>query len=189
MHRHAHKDPRQKHRKVERKVLQHPQKRGKHRCGSVIVQTLELLAEQSGQHQRRGAAVDQNYQLALAELGGGDRRALGVVHRGEQPRLAGQQPRHEITGIQQQFRPCTLQNGAHPLYHGGVCTVLAVAKSILCIAAGVRLCGLLHKGIGTDKAAQKAQIHPQKVGKAFPAAAQIALGGWLFHGAEFEPLH
>ena len=189
MHRHAHKDPRQKHRKVERKVLQHPQKRGKHRCGSVIVQTLELLAEQSGQHQRRGAAVDQNYQLSLAKLRGGDRRALGVVYRGEQPRLAGQQPRHEITGIQQQFRPCTLQNGAHPLYHGGVGTVLAVAKSVLGIAASVRLCGFLHKGIGTDKAAQKAQIHPQKVGKAFPAAAQIALGGWLFHGAEFEPLH
>lgn len=82
-----------------------------------------------------------------------------------------------------------MQNGAHPLYHSGVGTVLAVAKSVLGIAAGVRLCGLLHKGIGTDKAAQKAQIHPQKVGKAFPAAAQIALGGWLFHGAEFEPLH
>ena len=111
------------------------------------------------------------------------------MHRGEQPRLAGQQPRYKIAGIQQQLRPCALQNGAHPAHHGGVGTVLAVAKGVLGIAASVRLCGLLHKGIGADKTAQKAQIHPQKVGKAFPAAAQIALGGWLFHGAEFEPLH
>ena len=111
------------------------------------------------------------------------------MHRGEQPRLAGQQPRYKIAGIQQQLRPCTLQNGAHPAHHGGVGTVLAVAKSVLGIAASVRLCGLLHKGIGTDKAAQKAQIHPQKVGKTFPAAAQIALAGWFFYGAELEPLY
>ena len=60
------------------------------------------------------------------------------MYRGEQPRLAGQQPRHKIAGIQQQLRPCTLQNGTHPAHHGGVGTVLAVAKGVLCIAAGVR---------------------------------------------------
>ena len=82
-----------------------------------------------------------------------------------------------------------MQNGTYPLYHGGVGTVLAVAKGVLRITASVRLRGLLHKGVSADKTAQKAQIYPQQIGKAFPAAAQIAFAGGLFHRAELEPLH
>ena len=120
----------------------------------------------SRKHHGRGTSVDQHHDLALTDLCRRHGRPLGVAYRREQPRLAGQQPRHKVTGIQQKLRLCSGKRFAHTDHHGGVCPVFAVADGVFRLHFGIGLRHLLHQMFGTDEPPQQAQIDPQQVGKA-----------------------
>ena len=180
---------RQKYCEVERNIFEDAQKRAKHGGGCIIVQALKIFAEKSRKHHGRGTSVDQHHDLALTDLCRRHGRPLGVAYRREQPRLARQQPRHKVTGIQQKLRLCSGKRFAHTDHHGGVCPVFAVADGVFRLHFGIGLRHLLHQMFGTDEPPQQAQIDPQQVGKAFAGAAQIALPGRLVYRAELQSLH
>ena len=51
-------DPRQEDAEVERTIFQDAQEGRKERRSRVVVEAVEIFAEEGGQHQRRGTAVD-----------------------------------------------------------------------------------------------------------------------------------
>ena len=186
--RQADEHPRQKDGQIERAVFQHPQKGREKGGGGVIVQALKVLGKEGGQDQRRRAAVDQDHQLALAELGRGHRRPLGVADRGEQPVFRRQQPGHKIAGIQQQLGPGVFQNAAHLGHHLPVRFAAAVAQGVLGLHGRTGLGHLHHEILAADQPPQQAQVDPQQVGKALPAAPEVALPRGLAHRAELQAL-
>ena len=187
--RQTHEHPRQKYGQIKRNIFQDAQKRGKHRGGCIIIQTFKVFAEEGRKHHGGRAAIDQNHDFSLTELCCRHGRPLGIAHRREQPRLARQQPRYKVAGIQQKLRFCRRKRFAHTLHHGRVCFVFTVADGIFRPHSGVCLCRFLYQLFAADEPPQQAQVDPQQIGKALAGTAQIALARGFAHRAELEPLH
>ena len=82
-----------------------------------------------------------------------------------------------------------MEGPAHPGHRLPAGSVPAIADGVLGLHGTVGLCRLHHKGVGADKAAQQAQIDPQKVGEALPGAAQVSFSGGFLHRPGLEALH
>ena len=145
-----------------------------------IVETITFLALSIGFF--RPAADDD---FPLTELCGGGSRTLGIAHWGKQPPPGREKPRYKVAGIQQDLRLCLLERPAHPRHCRLAGLVFAVADGVFGLHGTVGLCGLHHKGVGTDEAAQQTQIDPQQVGKALPGTTKVSFPGGLFHRARF----
>ena len=187
--RQADEHPRQKDAQVEGTIFQKAQEGRKKRRLGVVVQTLEVFAEEGRQDHRGWAPVDENDDLPLTELRGGHGGALGVAHRGGCAHPAGEQPGQKVARIQQQLRLCAAQRLFHLLHGGRRGLVFAVADGIFRFHRALCLLHFHHQCFGADEPPQQAQVDPQQVGKALAGAAQIPLSGGFLHRAEFQALH